>query len=286
MNAKSSELQSTVEERIRAWRIAVEHRAETATSVLAFGARDGCPVVLKVARLAGDEWHSGEVLAAFAGKGVVRILESVHGAVLLERLRPGDSLAGLAIGGDDDRATAILADIMSRMSPGAAPGSCPTVQEWGEALTRHASSDDGPIPRPVLEEARRVHSRMAETQSRPRLLHGDLHHYNVLRDDERGWLAIDPKGVAGEPEYEVGASLRNPYERPDLFTDRSVIERRVHRFASELHLDAGRILAWAFTQAVLAALWAMEDGEPTRLAQAWLELADGIRPMLKGVVEA
>ena len=42
------------------------------------------------------------------------------------------------------------------------------------------------------------------------LLHGDLQHYNVLLDKDRGWVAIDPKGVVGELEYEVGALLRNP----------------------------------------------------------------------------
>jgi streptomycin 6-kinase len=43
-----------------------------------------------------------------------------------------------------------------------------------------------------------------------RLLHGDLQHYNVLLDRKRGWLAIDPKGVVAEGEFELGAALRNP----------------------------------------------------------------------------
>jgi streptomycin 6-kinase len=40
----------------------------------------------------------------------------------------------------------------------------------------------------------------------------DLHHYNVLSDSGRGWLAIDPKGLVGEVEYEVGAAIRNPID--------------------------------------------------------------------------
>jgi hypothetical protein len=31
------------------------------------------------------------------------------------------------------------------------------------------------------------------------------------------WIAVDPKGVIGEIEYEIGASLRNPYENPEIF---------------------------------------------------------------------
>lgn len=59
------------------------------------------------------------------------------------------------------------------------------------------------------------------------LLHGDLHHYNVRFDRDHGWNAIDPKGVVGEFEYEVGALLRNPIKQPEIFTDPATIERRI-----------------------------------------------------------
>jgi len=287
MNSTSStELRRRVEDRIDAWRICVEHVVETEGSILAFGQRDNQSVVLKVIRNRGDEWRSGDVLSAFEGNGVVRVLDHLYGAVLLERLKPGDSLVSMALTGGDEQATGILADVMGRMSPGAPASSASTVQEWGRAFERHAAGRDGQIPKPLREAAQHVYSRLCASQSTPRLLHGDLHHYNVLLDSERGWLAIDPKGVIGEPEYEVGAALRNPYERPELFTAPATITRRVDRFQRELHLDAGRILAWAFAQAVLAAIWAVEDGFIVRPDNAWLALANNIRPMLKGAVDA
>ena len=46
--------------------------------------------------------------------------------------------------------------------------------------------------------AQRVHRRLCESQRDVRLLHGDLHHDNVLLDAGRGCLAIDPTGVTGE----------------------------------------------------------------------------------------
>ena len=88
-----------------------------------------------------------------------------------------------------------------------------------------------------------------------------------------------------EPEYEVGAALRSPYGRPELFTNPAAIARRVARFRGELHLDAGRILAWAFAQAVRAAIWALEDGISVGPDHAWLALANNIHPMLKGAVD-
>ncbi|MEA2601432.1 MAG: streptomycin 6-kinase [Acidobacteriota bacterium] len=282
-SAGSRELRRRVEERISAWRIVVERMAETESSILAFGRRDDQPVVLKVIRNRGDEWRSGEILDAFAGQGVVRVYDYVEGAMLLERLNPGKSLADIALNGDDNRATEILAEVIGKMSPRGPVSTVATIQEWVKGFERHAASGNNQISKRLVLEAHRVYSELCVSQSRPRLLHGDLHHYNVLLDSERGWLAIDPKGVVGELEYEVGAALRNPYERPELFAEPAVIRKRVERFARELKLDAIRTLAWGFAQAVLSAIWAVEDGAAVETGNPWIALANAIRPMLDDV---
>ena len=107
----------------RDWRVIVDESFDTPSSVISYGRRDDRPVVLKVVKQRGDEWRSGEVLDAFAGRGVVRVYEHVDGAMLLERLEPGTSLAELACTGDDDQATNILADVIASMSPGNPPAS-------------------------------------------------------------------------------------------------------------------------------------------------------------------
>jgi streptomycin 6-kinase len=280
-----SELRRRAEDRIDGWRIAVEHVVETAGTILAFGQRDNQSVVLKVIRRDADEWRSGDVLTAFEGRGVVRVLDHADGAVLLERLMPGQSLVSLVVNGEDDRATGILADVIGRMSPDAPPSTCPTIADLARGFECSSACGDDRIPKPLLEAARHMHVQLCATQSRPRLLHGDLHHDNVLLDSNRGWLAVDPKGVVGELEYEVGAALRNPCERPGLFTEPATITRRVDRFSRELHLSADRILGWAFAQAVLASVWAIEDGLLVWPDHPWIALANNIRPMLKDSVD-
>src|SRR5262245_33447705 len=257
---RGTDLGRRVEERVRTWRVAVEHRTETESSVLLFGRRDDRPVVLKIVKHGGDEWTSGAVLEAFDGNGVVRVLDHAGGALLLERLSPGTPLTRLVVSGDDHGATAILADVMRRMSPRLPPTGAATVEEWGKAFARHATGHDSSIPQPLLAEAERLYASLCRSQSRIRLLHGDLHHDNILHDTGRGWVAIDPKGVVGELEYETGAALRNPLGHPGVFTDPSVIARRADQLAQALELDAGRILGWAFAQAVLSAIWTVEDG--------------------------
>jgi streptomycin 6-kinase len=258
----------------------LEHTFETESSVIAYGRRGTEPVVLKVVKQRGDEWRSGEVLDAFGGEGVVRVHEYVDGAVLLERLDPGGSLVEMAVNGEDDEATRILADVISRMSPRRSVDGCPTVEDWASSFERYASSGDTQIPRHLVADAHRLFVELCGSQTQPRLLHGDLHHYNVLFDSRRGWLAIDPKGVIGEIEYELGAAIRNPYQRPTLFVRRSTVERRLTCFASKLNIDGGRSLAWAFAQAVLSVIWWIEDGFAVAPADPSLRLADVIRPML------
>ena len=65
----------------------------------------------------------------------------------------------------------------------------------------------------------------------------------MLYDRERNWVAIDPKGVVGELEYELGAAIRNPAELPALFTDAAVVQSRLRRLCDSLGLNADRALA-------------------------------------------
>ena len=285
-----------------------ESTFETESSVISFGTReviavgthDHQSVVLKVIRRPGDEWRSGEILEAFNGNGLVRVYEYAPGAVLLERLTPGNSLVELSLNGRDEEATDILADVIQQMSfiessmfsfefsasqseasrPGAPRVRCPTVHDWAKGFERYIATGDDQIPTDLVAAGQRVYSSLRASQRQPRLLHGDLQHYNVLLDSDRGWLAIDPKGVVGEVEYEVGAALRNPFERPELFLSLPTIERRLKQFTSRLDLDFERALGWSFAQAVLSAIWVVEDGFAVDATSSSLRLAEAIRPML------
>jgi hypothetical protein len=132
-----------LEERAREWGVSIDQSIETEGSLIAFGCRDRQRVVLKVVKHRGDEWRSGEVLSAFAGRGVARVYEYVGGSLLLERLDPGDSLAQLALGGRDDEATAILADVVRAMGEPRNVSSSATAEEWGIASSTPTFSSTG-----------------------------------------------------------------------------------------------------------------------------------------------
>jgi streptomycin 6-kinase len=260
--------------------VAIDKTFETETSVVAFGLRREAPVVLKVSKHLSDEWHSGEILHAYDGAGMVRIYESEAGAVLLERLDPGNELVELVRAGNDEGATEILANVLHQLANHSAPHGCPTVFDWARGFDRYLNTGDQQVPAVLVHEAHELYRSLASSSLRTMLLHGDLHHYNVLFDRKRGWVAIDPKGVVGELEYEVGAILRNPSEQPYFFS-RVVIERRLQILSDALQLDYRRGLQWSFAQAVLSAIWDVEDGKRVAANHPGLILARTIETMLR-----
>lgn len=278
---RSSDALERLAERARAWDVRVERVLETPTSVLAFGRRGAEHVVVKLARGSGGEGRFGRVLEAFDGHGTVRVHAHARDAGLLDRLRPATPLVTLCLEGEDEAATEILADVIAAMREADAPvEGFPEVSGWGESLRSHLERPLGHVPWELVEEAAERYEALCASQAEARLLHGDLHHYNVLMDADRGWLAVDPKGVVGELAYELGASLRNPYEAPDRFAVAKVIERRIAQFEARLGIDPVRTVGWAFSQAVLAAIWEAEDGNAAVADSPFLRFATSLRQML------
>src|SRR5688572_19244467 len=156
------------------WNVTLEETRETATSVLGFGVRDGRRVVLKLIKKADDELHSGAVLRAFGDAGAVRVYESEIGAVLLERLDPGEELVNLVRRGADDEATMILAEVIAKLTNHTAPAECPTVADWGRGFERYLQSGDSQIPHGLVREAQLLYHDLAASQRTTMLLHGDL----------------------------------------------------------------------------------------------------------------
>jgi streptomycin 6-kinase len=165
---------------------------------------------------------------------------------------------------DDEQATTIAASVMRRIwRPVREPHGFPTVADWGRGFARHLSlyGDASPIPRGLFERGRALYHELAASAAPPVLLHGDLHHDNILSATREPWLAVDPKGLMGEPAYETGAFLRNPHKRLAALPDaRSLLARRIALLAEALEIERARIHGWGLATAVLSACWTFEDG--------------------------
>jgi streptomycin 6-kinase len=195
---------------------------------------------------------------------------------LLERAIPGTTLADSAP--DDDEATRILVRSMPPLwvEPPDDPALV-TLARWGRGLGAYVDAypgGDGPMPHDLVVRARDTYAEMLATSPAPRVLHGDLHHGNLLSATREPWLVIDPKGVIGDPAFEVSPLFFNPWavlRRTDDIP--ALMRRRYAIVCEELDLDPHRIAAWGFARAVLSQCWTVEE-------------ADGIEPHMVAVAEA
>lgn len=273
MGASLTDAQQRFRELSEQWRVRLHRVTETPSSIIGFGRREDLPVVLRCVIGRDEEWHGGAVVKAFAGCGMVRALEFVPGAVLLEEVQPGTPLVNFVQAGRDEAATRIVVDVIKAMLQ-ANPGIVghPVAADWAAGFDAYLSGGQDVIPTDLVRTARSVYRDLCETQKQVRLLHGDLHHYNVLFDQHHGWIAVDPKGIVAELEFELGAVLRNPQDMPEVCTP-AAIHRRVQPFADGLEVEPVRVLGWTFSQAVLCAVWMIEDGQKLQGNEPFLRIA-------------
>jgi streptomycin 6-kinase len=240
---------------------------------------DGLVVVLKLGlATAGHVAREADTLGFFGGRGAVEVVrrDDSRGALLLERAEPGHTLRTL-VRERDEEATAVLIDMMRRLHRPAPDGLVleelsERVEDFDGYLARFPGA--GPLPRPLVEQARELWVDLCASAGQRVVLHGDLHHENVLAADREPWLAIDPHGVIGDPGYEVGPVLYNPFDGDEPVL--KLVPARVEQFADGLAMPVDRVAAWGFVQAVLSEVWDVEGGG-TQPGQA-LRVALMIRP--------
>ncbi len=237
---------------------------------------DGTPAVLKVGVPNIELTSEINTLRVYNGEGCCRLYEAdpEAGFLLLERLRPGAMLTTLA---DDDRATEIAGNVMKRIQrPVPAVDGFLSLKDWFDelqSLRPRFGGGTGPFPEKTFFIVEGL-IRDLFAEARPQvLLHGDFHHYNVL-SSERGWLVIDPKGVAGHPEYEAGPFLVNPYNFvPEESEAIRRVQRRIAILSERTGMERQRLLLWATCFSVLSSFWDTEaDGTGGETCRAWTEI--------------
>ncbi|MGY1577420.1 aminoglycoside phosphotransferase family protein [Streptomyces sp. MN13] len=223
--------------------------------------RDGEPAVLKVSFPHPGNVHEPDAYVAWGGRGAVVLHErdDERFAMLLERV----STSTLAELEDGDEVVAVAGRLNRRLAVPAPPG-LPRLREqagaWEEQLGRDAEELPHALPRRVLDAAVATVRELGRAQP-DTLVHGDLHAGNILRADREPWLAVDPKGCAGDPAYDGGTLLKS---RALALVQADDLHKAVHRvldvFAETAELDRERVRRWAQFHAVQSAYWGRRHG--------------------------
>ncbi|MFN3233326.1 MAG: aminoglycoside phosphotransferase family protein [Alphaproteobacteria bacterium] len=224
---------------------------QTVTSWLVKVDADGSPAYLKVHKPESDEHETGAYLTWRDGDGAVRALNATRDAVLLEFLS-GPPLSDLVRDDRDKEAAQILADVVTTLHT-PKPRRPETLQRLEDRFAPLLALDGG-SDRDIAALA----ADLLATTYDPIPLHGDIHHDNILQSD-RGWLAIDPKGLIGDRHYDLANTLFNPVHMPDLVRTEGRLGRLATTLAANTGYDRQRILSWALCHARVSAIWLAQD---------------------------
>lgn len=228
------------------------------------------PIILKLGLDNKGLTREAFALKCFAGYGAVHVLAEDNGILLLERVVPGTSLKSY-FPTNENESIEIACRVMKKLHQANIPTAhnFPHIKDWLAVLDK-----DWSVPASYLKKARKLRYKLLKTTGLDVLLHGDLNHDNILQNGE-DWLVIDPKGVIGEPAYDVAAFIRNPM--PELLNHADVpniIHNRVAHLVKIMELPSQRIFDWCFVQAILAWAWALEDGCDTSYFEQLAKIFD------------
>ena len=218
---------------------------------------DHSPAVLKLCFIDAEFFSQEAALRAYDGRAAVRLLKADldSGALLLERLEPGESLSVLH---DDAAEMHVAAAVMQQLWQ-AKPGDAGLLRldPW---LDEANLPDALPLHKRSMPWVSKALARAAELIAELtdyRVLHGDLHHYNIL-SSQRGWLAIDPKGILGDPAWELAPLLFNNLDAAGRDWPR-VMRRRIDQLCDEIPLDRERAYALSAARCLQSRFWSLRD---------------------------
>jgi streptomycin 6-kinase len=217
--------------------------------------------VLKINFPDPESEHEADALAHWNGEGAVRLLahDDERRALLVERCEPGTLLWETA---DEDEANVVAAAVLRRLwRPPPASHRFRLLEDeadrWAESLPGTWEKLGRPFERRLLEAGIAAIRELAPTQRERVVAHQDFHGGNVLRAAREPWLAIDPKPLVAEREFDTASLVRDRREELGRAPDPARrIRRRLDRLAGELELDRERMRGWGIVHALE---WGMQE---------------------------
>lgn len=244
-------------------KIAKEYRLSSLTPVnnmtfnyVASGYQHGNPIILKIGLNSNALAKEASCLNAFAHVCAAKVIAYDENMIIMQRAVPGNTLK-YHFPHNDEKATKILCASIKELHTATIPENHNFyhLSELFKALDRKLD-----IPDEILGEAKHLRDYLLKSTTNVALLHGDLHHDNILKN-ANDWLVIDPKGWIGDPAFEVAAYLCNPI--PGLLQQdnaREMLVDRIQLCSSELGYPQHRITEWLYAKSVLCWAWCLEDG--------------------------
>ena len=270
------------------WGVQLDEPAVSNVNEVWFAKRGDEHVIVKRGSVVARRREATALASYRHGSARLLDFDESTATLLVERVLLGDDLVPMAQI-DDDRSTTIIAGVMIDLHHDQVRTDPAELPHLNTLTSVFAGEPSGSVAPALIDRASHLFTELAHPSAGDLVLHGDLHHTNVLRDgmgsDDDRWRAIDPHGWIGDPVFDTAALLANPrgvaprsaglassVEEADRRAILARAERRIEIVADITSFDRDRIRAWAFVAAVIAELWMVADygfvhGAPLALAE-------------------
>ncbi len=227
---------------------------------------NGSSAMLKIA-LSDEERAGAALMVWWSGEGAARIFKHEGDALLMERAIGKQSLVTMTKTGLDDEASKIICEVTAKLhtkNNKLPPTTLVPLTTWFSSLHSAAAEYGG-----IFTHCNNIAVELLNNPQDTRVLHGDIHHQNILDSGTQGWIAIDPKGLVGERGFDYANIFCNPDW--DVATKFGRLARQATIVAEAAGLERLRLLKWILAYSALSAAWSLTDGDSPDLA---LEIAN------------
>jgi streptomycin 6-kinase len=228
---------------------------------------NGEQCILKIAVRDKDK-RGNDLMAWWNWNGAAPVMRHDENALLMERATGSCSLIDMAKNDRDDEASRIICSVIAKLHAqnGAYPNELVPLDVWFKDLQPAAAKYGG-----IFVQCSKIASKLLSEPVEQVVLHGDIHHGNILDFGEKGWLAIDPKGLFGERGFDYANLFCNP-DIPTA-TKPGRLAQQVKVVSAAAGLDPKRLLQWIAAWAGLSAAWSLDDGVGAEPAMMVVEIA-------------
>lgn len=237
---------------------------------VASGYQNNKPIILKIALNSKALINEASCLKAFGKHTAAEVIADDDNIIIMQRSIPGTMLKDY-FPAREGEATEVLCSVIKELHLAdiSKNHSFCNVSELLKILDQELD-----IPDKISSKARHLRDELLRSANKEVLLHGDLHHDNILKNGD-GWLVIDPKGFLGDPAFELAAYLCNPI--PELLQEdnaKEIIANRIKLCSEQLDIPEQRITDWLYIKSVLCWAWSLDDNLDPGYWPKFLEVID------------
>lgn len=184
------------------------------------------------------------------------------GAILLERILPGADLKTIT---NRDLQLKIASELISKTPMKVESNyGIPTFGERANKAFKRARKENkvGERMLEFIDLSEVMISEIEQSNRAKYLLHGDLHHLNILKDKKGNWKAIDPHGVIGVPCMESSRFIQNHIwmsKDKDKLND---LDKIITVFSEKFNETKEFTAICFFILQVLSTCWSFEEVKP------------------------